>query len=627
MAASTLLVPGTARADVTDVSASVEFDRLSPDRVATITLEAKSESGITGVHADVEYWTENAWVPVGGLPFTRVDGTANDGTWKAEYQAAAHPGPTKILVQIKSADGETLTHLTGFPNCYEPIFADVTATPERVDFDDREVTIRGRLLMRETRDSEPVPAPGITIVGDDSTVRTAADGSFEFTFGSYVPYGHDVGVASMQRVCGDTLEVPWVTIQRQLTDLSAQIAVPRPIEPGAEVAVTGRLVRRAAAGSVPVGDAPVEIRLDGRPIPDVPEPVRTAADGTYRFEFPANRVGTVSVRYDGDSYLSGGRAKAGYLSVQGDARIADLRYESNPVVHGGTLRVTGRLADTEGPIANGGMRLEYSNHPEQHWRTVTEGRTGTDGSFSLEAGNVTEDGYWRVWYADGDGRVLAGGQVQRIDVAYKTRLDQFKTETGPGGTVTIRGDLVWFRDGMTGTRPAIGSPIWFYFMPAGSSTWEYVGITDTDRYGEFEKTFTSNRDGYWTAVHWEDLEYLASNAPIAYVDVTVVYDTQIQKFAASPSTVEKGGAVTVNGLLRRSTNGGAPAAVPGKPVHLYFLPSGSTEWKQMAVVETGRDGRFEKAFTADQDGSWTAWYWGDAAHARSNSSMVRVDVQ
>ncbi|MFD0901193.1 hypothetical protein [Actinomadura sediminis] len=154
-----------------------------------------------------------------------------------------------------------------------------------------------------------------------------------------------------------------------------------------------------------------------------------------------------------------------------------------------------------------------------------------------------------------------------------------------------------------------------------------MGITDTDRYGEFEETFTSDRDGYWTAVHWEDLEYLASNAPIAYVDLIGTYKTQIQDFGASPGTVKKGGMVTVSGLLRRSVDGSAPTFAPGKPVRLYFLPSGSTEWKQMAVVETGHDGRFAKEFAADQDGSWTAWFWGDDGHLRSNSSVVRVDVQ
>ncbi|MBE1532531.1 hypothetical protein [Actinomadura algeriensis] len=69
------------------------------------------------------------------------------------------------------------------------------------------------------------------------------------------------------------------------------------------------------------------------------------------------------------------------------------------------------------------MRLEFSTDSQQHWRTVVEGRTGTDGAFSLDAADVTEDGYWRVLYTDGDGKILAGGELQRIDVAYKTRLE------------------------------------------------------------------------------------------------------------------------------------------------------------------------------------------------------------
>ncbi|MBE1532530.1 hypothetical protein [Actinomadura algeriensis] len=64
--------------------------------------------------------------------------------------------------------------------------------------------------------------------------------AFELPLGPYVRYGHDVRLATMQRVCATTIEVPWVTIEPQYTDLSAQIATPRPIEPGSEVAVTGR---------------------------------------------------------------------------------------------------------------------------------------------------------------------------------------------------------------------------------------------------------------------------------------------------------------------------------------------------------------------------------------------------
>ncbi|MEV5824900.1 hypothetical protein AB0L25_04930 [Spirillospora sp. NPDC052242] len=47
----------------------------------------------------------------------------------------------------------------------------------------------------------------------------------------------------------------------------------------------------------------------------------------------------------------------------------------------------------------------------------------------------------------------------------------------------------------------------------------------------------------------------------------------------------------------------------------------------MAVVTTNTAGRFEEAFTAEQDGHWTAWFFGDEGHLSVNSGSKHVDVQ
>lgn len=73
--------------------------------------------------------------------------------------------------------------------------------------------------------------------------------------------------------------------------------------------------------------------------------------------------------------------------------------------------------------------------------------------------------------------------------------------------------------------------------------------------------------------------------------------------------------------------GGAAEAAPDKPVFIYFLPAGSQTWEQKAAVQTGADGRFAQTFTADQDGYWTAWFYGDEGHLSVNSGSKHVDVQ
>ncbi|WP_176611566.1 hypothetical protein [Actinomadura sp. WMMB 499] len=83
----------------------------------------------------------------------------------------------------------------------------------------------------------------------------------------------------------------------------------------------------------------------------------------------------------------------------------------------------------------------------------------------------------------------------------------------------------------------------------------------------------------------------------------------------------------MSGTLSRFKDESDPEAAANLPVHVYFMPAGSSTWTEVAVTRTGTDGAFEKSFTANEDGYWTAWFWGDGDHAKSNSATVHVDVR
>ncbi|OLT32317.1 hypothetical protein BJF79_36310 [Actinomadura sp. CNU-125] len=624
MAASVLLVPGTAHADATDVSLIADFDNLSADRIARYTLKAKSESGVTDVQATLKKRVDRTWVEFGTLPFAHVDGTVNDGTWNAEYKTDIknHPGVIGLDVVIKTADGGTLTKSTSIFNCYRSEIADLTTTPETVDYDNRGIVIRGRILIQKTREAGLEPAPDAVVWGSggEVTARTAADGTFELAVPTPTTLVHVPGATW---VCSATADAPEPETVVQWTEMTARIVTPQPVQAGTPVTVEGRLQRHAADGLRPVGDKWLwlDARVGGTPV-YLADPVRTAADGTFRLEFAAEQAGLLILAWEGDTYLSQTQEAAGELTLAQAARITDLSFPGEPAPYGETMRATGRLLVDGSPVGGGRMQLEYAPREGWEFTVAASGRTAADGTFSLGV-RATESGYWRVRHLDGADRTSAISDIVHVDVKYKMQLNGLSVKpAGTGGVVTAQGSLVRYADA---PEPADRERIDVYFMPKGGSTWKHQGAVYTGADGKFNATFTATGDGYWTAASWEDSDHLGSNAPIVYADVSVSYASKITDFSATPKTVAAGGTITVRGRLTRLSGGGTAAPLPNKPIYLYSMRG--VEWQEAAVVRTNSDGWFEKTFTAEESRYWTAWFWGDGDHARSNSSVVHVEVQ
>ncbi|MFD0901027.1 hypothetical protein [Actinomadura sediminis] len=628
VAVTTLLVPATARADVTDVNVSVAFDPLSAERVATVSVKAKHETEITEAKAIVVHQTEEggAWTPIATVPLTLTDGTATDGTWQAEYQTdiEAHPGATGFLAELTTADGVTRDPNGHYiDNCYRLSMVELTSSPAAIDAD-TPMTIAGRVLVQKTRDAAPEPAADVPVWNTSSPVRTGADGSFSFThlYTSFTSLQAQASWEWYDQWCeaGDFAPSPEIT--RQTVELSAEIVTPQPVKAGDEVTVEGRLQRNGADGLVPVANVWIAAYVTSSEKEGVGD-TYTKPDGTYRLTFTAEKSGPLTVQSDERDIVWSGTASPGQITVVGDPQFSEFSLTPSPVDYEKPIRATGKLTDAGTPVADATVWLLFSPDGE-NWQKMQNGKTTAAGQFDLQSTETTQDGYWRVWYQSADGTASASSDVRQVKVRFGTLLDDYKVEVGPAATVTVKGTLLRHDGSLLGKE----LPIYIYFMAEGESTWELQGTTTSSATnGTFSKQFTSYQDGYWTAAFWGNDEYTRSNAPIKHADVPGQYTTKFAEFGASPSPVAAGEPVTVKGLLTRAIGGGAAEPAPGKPVYVYFLPAGATEWKQMAIVQTGTDGRFEKAFAAEQDGYWTAWFFGDEGHLSVNSGTKHVDVR
>ncbi|MGW3767185.1 hypothetical protein [Actinomadura verrucosospora] len=106
------------------------------------------------------------------------------------------------------------------------------------------------------------------------------------------------------------------------------------------------------------------------------------------------------------------------------------------------------------------------------------------------------------------------------------------------------------------------------------------------------------------------------------------FDTAIQSYNAAPEPVRAGRPIAVSGRLKRLNDFATGYTVyPGKAIRVYFRPQGSASWTYMGSAKTARDGRFQKAFTAKQDGYWRAYFPGTSNFDRQKSADDFVDVR
>ncbi|HEU5026361.1 MAG TPA: hypothetical protein VFV01_15695 [Spirillospora sp.] len=522
LAASALLVPTTAHADVTDAKLTVAFDRLAADRVAGISLSVKSASGVTNVTAHLRYQSSTA-DPYATLQLTRTQGTDSDGVWKAEYRPdiTVRPGGSVVDTVITTADRATTTRRAGFLDCYTTTIEGLTGSPSVVDADHPDTTLRGRLMFRKSRDEAAEPAAGAEVSAAAAKAATGADGSFALQVrGAATVYAYAQGP-----LCYTEQKAP-VTVTKQATVTTATITPASSVGPFGDVRVRGKVVRQGPDGPVPVAGMEIAISVPSDLADFQPVDSKTGADGTFSAWFQAGTLlgasGAVTVATRGDQFLDGNRITVGPLTIRRVSAFSGFDVGPAQQPYGDPINAQGRLSIQPDPggTAKSPVFLEYSLNGKTGW-TVWEKQTleGQGGFYSTTGRPVTADAYWRLRYP-GDALTMAAvSQVKHVDVKYRTYIYNFNASPEPvkkGKTITVKGLLDRFMDKAV---PGPNAPVSIYFKPSGSSKWSQVAVVKTASNGWFSKTFKASQDGTWMASYNGSANYFASNKPSDYVDV------------------------------------------------------------------------------------------------------------
>ncbi|WP_030170356.1 hypothetical protein [Spirillospora albida] len=523
LAATTAAMPATAHADATVVSLTTQFDSLSADRVATVTLKAKSPSGITNIAADVsDIANPGGWVPFTTLRFTRVDGTDNDGTWQAEFRSDIenHAGYNRIGVQITTADGATITRATGLTNCYVTSIADFESSPSVIDIDNSAMTLGGRVLRQKHRDAPLEPLSGVTVNGSGGVrTQTGTDGSFRLTSSGFT--SAQAYVPMQEPLCPTSRWAPAPTVIKKPMTATAELVAPKPVVTGTQVRIKGHVSRQGLAGPVRVGDVYFQVvRNHGTATAHQVAADRTTADGAIDIAFAADASGPLTVVVADTEWLQGTTAAAGSLEVRHTAKITGFQAGPEPLPYGDPVLASGTLKDGDDePIAGVPVVLEYSADGKTGWRTMFTATTSGTGQFSMSPRGITRDGYWRTRFAGNATHFPAISWSDYVDVRYRTEIFAFNASPEPakkGKTITVRGLLHRF---IPKESWAPGAAVHIYFKPSGSTTWKQMAVTKTASDGYFKKTFTASKDGTWMAIYKGGATYIKSNAPTDYVDV------------------------------------------------------------------------------------------------------------
>ncbi|SNR42132.1 hypothetical protein [Actinomadura mexicana] len=317
-----------------------------------------------------------------------------------------------------------------------------------------------------------------------------------------------------------------VTLDKQATTITAQLAPGLTVVPSTAVTIRGRVLRQDPTGPVPAAGAEVQVDVpDEINGPGGTTRVQTSADGTFRAFFVAGqqlgKSGTVTARVLENDVLTGSQVSLGTVSIRNSSEITGFNAFPEPLAYRDSIVVHGRL-DVRPDftnVANLPVYLEYSLDGKtwKVWATQTLARPA---NFYFNAETpVTKDAYWRVRYPGSDLTMPAISNVDFVDVKYRTQWYDFNVSPEPvkkGGVITVKGRLYRFRD-VAGPGP--NAPVYVYFQRAGTSTWTQMAATKTDANGWFSKTFKASVDGTWKAVYKETSGYLGSTSQGDAVDV------------------------------------------------------------------------------------------------------------
>ncbi|MBC6468451.1 hypothetical protein [Actinomadura alba] len=516
-----------------------------------IEVRAASDSDITKITARLRLG-DTADPFTTAEDFELVSGTVTDGVWRTAQPVTLEMGVIHVDVDATDASGATVTRKAAgiIDRLGETRFSEFTFSPSTVDIDHDTVTYAGRLVFEDRDGNEHgIPDARLCLALNSACAdytTTDPDGRFSSPVRLYVRPDHRTNMVDSDASAayhGARLYRPAesprsrLKVLRQETRVSMSLSS-RPEIIGDTVQVTGRLERKTAEGQwTGVSNQDVDIyTYDSQTGYHGPvETARTGSDGSYSQPVLVPQATqwmvyfrpeylTWDSRWVFGPYLPSSQGLGEVIYSHHRTSIRGFKISPNPVGKGAQITGSGLLTiqDTTGaevPLANGRVELHFSRD-RKNWSVAAEGRSGAKGQVSLRA-TAGSSGYWRLNYLPDYGDRDLGFVSASVyaTVKYRTTISSFNAAPEPvrkGATITVGGTLKRY---VSSWGSWSGQWVYLYFQPRGSSTWTYMAVAKTDRYGKFRKGFKASRDGTWMAKYKGGTSYLPGSSAGDYVDV------------------------------------------------------------------------------------------------------------
>ncbi|WOX24084.1 hypothetical protein [Streptomyces solicathayae] len=519
----TLLAPGTAQAadpvGGINISAGAEgIEIMSVGAMPAFVAHIRKKDSETRVQTVTEFTYSND-----------CSTSCMEDWYRSGPLSLADLGLYTVDIEYKGTEGETILRKDVAELDYRALARfQNTTVPKAVNLDSLSTTVSSDLVALDPRDGKTTPLAGkqVTVAfGSQSrTVSTDAAGHLIAPVdyaGTESSNSVRISLKHVSTANGTGSVTVAPTVERQqvkivLDEDSRSVTAPY----GTYVTIRGGITRTAKDGTQ-------------RP---VASPMRITIPNTYLPEFTSDAAGRFS-KAARVLKSSTWKASAGYQQPWLDYNTAA---DITATVTAGTaftnegigidkyrkvwaegILVQRATSAAPGPAT---VELQYSADGRTAWSTRKTVDTVIGKWFNLPTlENAPVDGYWRLRYA---GKAdLAGSTSTRIRLTKTvTTVAEFNANPEPvlkGQYLTLTGKLKQRAASSTTWQPYGAQTVRFYFKPAGSTAYGYMGSTTTAADGGFSRKFTAKTDGTWQAQFYDNgTTHFASRSREDVVDVT-----------------------------------------------------------------------------------------------------------
>ncbi|MGW5682318.1 hypothetical protein [Nonomuraea sp. NPDC003754] len=256
--------------------------------------------------------------------------------------------------------------------------------------------------------------------------------------------------------------------------------------------------------------------------------VDTGRGGWFATKVTAEATGWWRAEFGGHASAKSSVSDTDRVDVRAgsrDSRIVGFDARPEPVDKGDRLVFTGAL-QAEGSRGWYGLPgqhvvILFKADGSRRWERVTADRTGRDGRFWADA-TAQASGWWRAVYEGTrgvDGSSSAGDWVRVAEppppAKDRSKLVAFNAYPEP---VTY-GKYLRFRGALLVDGGGYEAKVALYFLPKGSSKWQYVKTTRSTGSGKLYTKVKAYRSGYWKFVFSGDSDTYGSQSGRDYVRV------------------------------------------------------------------------------------------------------------